>query len=473
MGEISKKLQLPDFLQLEGVLPIEPNYYGAAKLISDQLGMQKPPNSLVYWRHGWDDVDLVDIRQCADLQMKNRTYLVATKEIEAFCLKNDFPNAKAVGLPFSYTNPDPTTQRIAGSLLVMPAHTLTNARESTDEIEYLDYIQSISHHFSRVVFCVNVACFVTGLWKNNLDKYGFDFVLGAGLMDQNALLRMRKLFDSFEYMTSNAIGSHILYAALCGVKVSLAGPYYNRDIESFKNQSSWQSPDYRKATELKVKMGHRDFVSKKYPWLFVEPQNAVERIEWAKKTIGLDNRLPPEALARLLFERNAEEVKNYLETIHQIDESNDFPKFLEFIQDKRYYDPDMMLSALTQLLVKLRWRSALILAAVLHERGHQDWLISFALQVSSLYYSQPMGKEHTLGDLRTQTDALSMEQQKNCYAQIILPTLSYPLLTTLKDGNDSRKQHIIEILQAAVPHFRHKTNWDMTVIDGVIHEKLF
>ena len=302
MGDITKELGLPGVLKLK-VSRFEPSiYYGAAKLVSDKMGFSKPPICAAEWMHGWlgcdndNDAFSIDV-----LEGDKRFYLVATEKHEHFLRQNGIPNCKAVGLPFAYVDHDPQIERIAGSLLVMPPHITSNLKKTWVEIDYLEYIKSISKYFSRIVFCVSRPCLDEDLWIKNLNKKGYDYVIGSDTTDLNSLVRMRKLFDSFEYMTSNRFGSHILYAALCGVKVSVAGPYYYFiDVNELAKTPNRDDQEFVNELEINLRDREIEVVTRKYPMFFVAPKDATEQVEWAKKEIGYYNKIPYSQLAELL-----------------------------------------------------------------------------------------------------------------------------------------------------------------------------
>ena len=270
---------LPETLEVIDLVDvgISAGQYGGAQLVADKLGMKSHPTVAVHWPHGW---------------LFNDDYLLSTRGSDSITLegterqvellhKKGVKSAIAVGLTFCYCDPDPETKRMPGTLLVMPGHGQVHEFvEPPDEIAYLEYIKSISHNFSRVIFSQSMDMLAAGRWVDNLDKYGFDFVVGAHGRDRHGYLRMRKLFDTVEYMTSNSIGSHILYASFCGTKVSLAGPYFTK---------------YKFYEE----MYNYDLIKQKFPWFFVEPQNAEQCVEWAKKEIGFYNKVSFEELAHL------------------------------------------------------------------------------------------------------------------------------------------------------------------------------
>ncbi|MBF0400003.1 MAG: hypothetical protein HQL90_04475 [Magnetococcales bacterium] len=464
---VSGEFGLPDFVKATDLLPLELNYYGAAKMVADRLGIKNPPVSYVSWTHGWKPEDITEAKQLAyDTHVgvsgdagakitipaqKRRPYLVATKAYETLLRENGYPDSKAVGLPFSYVDPDPTTRRIPGSLLVMPAHVLMRMEGRANEIEYLDYIQSIAPQFSRVVFCINLGCMVSGLWIENLEKYGFDYLFGAGMMDQMALFRMRKLFDTFEYMTSNGIGSHFVYAGLCGVKVSLAGPLDKFPLDLFKNEPEWQDLERRKTVIAAAQMHQHSFLQQKFPWLYVEPRDGVECIEWAREEIGYYNRVSFEQLAQLFgWDVTAQKPESLLDVVLRLDGDDRFAELLHFIQATPHPVAEMV-AATVHLLARNRLRPAYLLAMLLTKRGQQHAAISLALSAGGLVYNNPTEAAQGLAHLSALVHGLSVEQQRLFTDQLVAPLLSPLLVAAVGGSGSSSLESLLAVVRAAVP----------------------
>ncbi|MEO5338917.1 MAG: hypothetical protein H7837_00160 [Magnetococcus sp. MYC-9] len=469
--EISKELGLPPFVKTN-LLPLELNYYGAARMVADRLGIKDPPVSYVSWKHGWIPEIMYVQQLAADSHIgvnghpdatvilpahKKRPYLVGVKAQETLLQENGFPDSKAVGLPFSYVERDPAVQRVPGSLLVMPTHVLTgNTVVRADEIEYLEYIQSIAHLFSRVVFCVNLGCLSNGLWINNLEKYGFDYVWGAGMMDQMALFRMRRIFDTFEYMTSHGMGSHVVYAGLCGVKVSLAGPLDHCPQDMNKNIPAWRDEEQRKGLIHAARVLQHDYLKKRYPWLYTEPNQGVECVEWAKEEIGYHNKVSFEELAQLFGWRSQKTVRSesFLEAAFRVDSTGNVAEFVQFAQTAPH-DPQAMLQAVSQLLASKKVRSAYILAMLLAKRGYRNAVTALAHSMGGLVYNNPAEMANGLDKLPSLVDALSGEQQRVLIDQLLVPNLSPVLSAAMEEGSDPLQiQRILSLVHAAAPRLR-------------------
>ncbi|MBF0096739.1 MAG: hypothetical protein HQM04_11610 [Magnetococcales bacterium] len=465
--DIGRELKLPGFLKTN-VVPVELNFYGAAKMVADRLGIVDPPTSYVSWSHGWhQDVVRADQLACdAHIGLpshpdgkfiikadRRRPYLVANKSFEKLLRDAGYADTLAVGLPFSYVDRNPTVERIPGSLLVMPTHVLVNMKGRADEVEYLEYIRSIAPQFKRVIFCINLACLANGMWLENLNKYGFDYVFGAGLMDQNALFRMRHLFDSVEYMTSNGIGSHFVYAGLCGVKVSLAGPLDDYPWNLHQNEPAWQDPVEREKLILSASRFRHDFVRSVYPWLYVEPAQGVACYEWAKEEIGLDYKVPFEELAILFGWRQRSEPpseQQLLDTFLQLDDANDIPAMVHHFQTMPY-QPGNMVSVLLRLLTLQRLRAAYLLAMLLHKRECHHAAVAFTQALGGILFQNSVEQQTGMALLPALLAPWSEAQKELFRKQVAIPILSRSMGSALQQGQLPLLQQLVTLANAAAP----------------------
>jgi hypothetical protein len=435
--DISHLLGLPDFQRNPNPI-YEMNYYGAAQMVADTLGIALPSLSHLSWAHGWRVEPIIHADQLARNHFvgvrgqegaqviiraeERQPFLVATRAHETLLRANGFPNTYAVGLPFTYVEKAPDVERRADSLLVMPSHVLIGMQQRANEIEYLEYIKSIAHQFSRVVFCVNLSCVVNGYWIDNLNRYGFDYVLGAGLMDLNALKRMRRIFDSFAYMTSNGIGSHFIYAALCGVKVSMAGPLDRMPEDLYAKEPEWQDPLRRERLLFSIAHHQHEVLNKRWPWLYVEPKQAGLHLEWARQESGYDTRVSFLSLARLFGWQveQGQHRESFLQSVLRLDGDQSLDPFLQFVQQE-HHSSEEMLAALTQLLARIRFRSAYILALLLHKRGVQHVSISFALVVGGELSAQTNEVRAGMAHVQSLFLALPVPQQQVFMKRIVIP----------------------------------------------------
>lgn len=274
----------------------EADYYGASYLIASAVGRAEPPKSSAYWTHGWIGQELRHPRQYARGEPVDR-HLVATDRHAAFLRQAGFRRVEAVGLPIAYVDDGPI-ERLARSLLIMPPHSLPYTNHSWREREYVDSMAQLRGGFSSVVACINRYCVDSGMWTDALRQWGIPWIVGADLEDRNSLLRMSRVFRSFEFMTTNTIGSHVAYAAYLGCRVSLYGPYEVPREEDYRND-----PWYRKYPEvlhLNLESAQEAKVRERWPWLFCEPGEAGVGRDWGREMVGERFKRPPRQVARLL-----------------------------------------------------------------------------------------------------------------------------------------------------------------------------
>ena len=143
----------------------------------------------------------------------------------------------------------------------------------------------------------------------------------------------------------------------------------------------------------------------------------------------------------------------FIDTVVRLDTADNVSELVQFIQGT-LHDPHEMVSATVQLLAQARLRSAYILAMLLTKRGHQHEAISFALSVGGLVYNNPVEAAQGLTHLQRLVDSLSVAQQATFCQQIVVPVLSPLLAAATEQSDDQRVQHLLAIVQAAVPSWR-------------------
>jgi len=221
---------------------------------------------------------------------------VARVDEEAYLRSQGYKNAKAIGLPIIYL-PDSQTARRSNSLLVVPAHSRDNTTLNSNFEEYADTVASIRSSFSEVLVCVHPSCWRNGYWIEAFKKRRLTVIKGAFIEDRNALLRMSKLFSSFEYVTTNGFGSHIAYAAYFGAKVSVFGPFVEYTAQDSVNDPFFREKPY--LLEPLNKARSEQGVRQHFPELFCHPLDATQRLEWGHFEVGSDNKVTPDEMRSL------------------------------------------------------------------------------------------------------------------------------------------------------------------------------
>lgn len=289
---------------LDALPPFEPfpqgaeaTYYGAHFLIADRLGIAAPPPTQTTWSHGWQDAQrIVSPHQLISFGGPKDRHLVSNHKVKATLAGFGYTDVHAVGLPIVYAD-QPQVERVRGTLLVMPPHSLAHTRHAWPFEAYAKEIARIRDRFDLVVLCLHPSCLENGYWHKEFSAQGIPYVLGASGSDRNALKRVQTLLRSFEYVTSNSSGSHLVYAAYCGAKLSLFGPY-----AAFEAQDYDRDPFFQKHPETRDVMiadQRYEATRARWPHLFVEPEKAVPHLAWGAAEVGADCRRSPEEIAAL------------------------------------------------------------------------------------------------------------------------------------------------------------------------------
>lgn len=277
----------------------EADFYGISSLLAEKIGLPFVPFHIASWKHGWLYADLKYVEQIIGNRRSENNVFVPLKQHQDF-LKPRGITATAVGLPFLYVEDfdNLSVVRQKNSLLVMPPHSIPTSSHTWNEEKYAQEINALKSDFDIIVVCLYQSCIEKGLWIKAFEQYDIPWIIGARSDDKNSLIRMNRIFRSFEYMTTNSIGSHIVYASYCGCKVSIYGSYAEYSKDDYKEDALYKK--YPFLLQHNLSYASEKTVRSRYPFLFMEPKNAGIMIKWAEKELGKDNKVTPYKLAILL-----------------------------------------------------------------------------------------------------------------------------------------------------------------------------
>lgn len=281
----------------------EVEFYGAYDLMLRHLGEKRLPylqRKRINWQHGWipdyfhhGSNDPFDVVQNFTWSKPDYFNLVARKTQERRMQELGVTNSLAVGLPIVYF-PQTMTAATNGALLIMPGHSLDYISQQTMEEEYVSYIDSIRHHFTAVTVCVHPSCARNGYWIDSFKKRGYSIVMGVEIDDSAAFEKLQRYFSDHEFCTTNKWGSHVVYAALFGCKVSIIGSEPMLSLEDFENSVHWANKDDKRQLHRHYEQLSNSVFGTYYPEFFVEhPGAAVRNVELARFECGYDNRINP------------------------------------------------------------------------------------------------------------------------------------------------------------------------------------
>lgn len=288
--------------------------------------------------HGWVWEGIQKAQQLFGTFITNKTtrLFVTNDWQKEFLFQEGYTDVHVIGLPVVYLEKR-EIKRQNPRLIVMPSHNIPGMdHDRKKEKEYIDYIKSIEHYFETVIACIHAHDFSIGNWKNQFQKAGINTI--SGVYDgPDALQAQQDRLSTFTHMTTNQIGSHVVYAGALGLNVSIAGPY-NESVKS-----SWKDDFYIKYPETldnAIERCSKDYWRKKAPWLFTNPYEAQECLSWARNEIGYENRKNHNELKKLLgwSFREDEKIKKITVTIRDLDKKlrhaeNTITKQASYIQE--------------------------------------------------------------------------------------------------------------------------------------------
>jgi hypothetical protein len=185
------------------------------------------------WIHGWiwwSDLELYDFFG-NEIPRKNARIVVGNQNHKNFLNSKGFTKVYVGGLPFAYV-PTQSNERLKSSLILIPNH---SAEWATIDLNLENFIKEnldIINNYKHVAVLIHSED-INEKIINLLSKFKINYIVGANPKAKNSLIRTRLIFDSFEDVLSNVMGSHIIYALASGCRVKLR-PNRIKDIVNIK-----------------------------------------------------------------------------------------------------------------------------------------------------------------------------------------------------------------------------------------------
>lgn len=278
-------------------LSTEADFYGASLQIAKKLGLKTLPRPLSSWSHGCHTAPLKYKEQIiwGDTPVKHT--LVGNAHIRDFLSAAGVDSVEAVGLPILYVDGLGITRR-ERSILFMPAHSLGYFDLEHQTEPLLEQAIRLGQQGHYVCFCLHRDCVKQGKFIEELDRHGIDWFTGSAANDMNSLQRMRNVFEYFETVASNVIGSHFYYAQLFGAKFYFTAPYFEYKLEANANSPHWRDKKHILAHDLNGLS--ESSIRQRFPDYFQGYENAVCDTEMARKICGADSKVEVHSLAKML-----------------------------------------------------------------------------------------------------------------------------------------------------------------------------
>jgi len=290
--------------------------YGFSSGLAKRCGRRVVPRSFANWVHGWmwheDPTD--ELLACSRLP-REVTIVVRNEKERTALVDAGFSDVRMGGLPFAYVQRQHESRQV-DALLAFPPHSAESERLSIDQESYMDYLESLKNDFEAV--CVSIYYLdMGGAMHSAALARGLHVIQGARPDDANSLVRMRSILDSFSYVTSNVMGSHMLYALFAGCRFSFGGPIYGYNESVFLGQGNphGHTNEY---VQLLLKLQSEPYLRKRFGRFFVNnPRMGIEDLSFAEDAIGMRYILAPDQLEDALGWSFRGQVRGYVSGVRR------------------------------------------------------------------------------------------------------------------------------------------------------------
>ena len=262
----------------------EVDYYGFSYYLNNYLGYKNYNYSFSSWVHGWIYSEHKFIEKFNTSQYYPHLKIVADKSQENFLKSHGFKKVISAGYPYIYINKNKSIKRYKNSLLVMPPKNSRDTLTKWNEDEFINRIKLIKNDFENIFFCIDQVSAHNKMWIDKIKENNFQYIIGADSRDAMSLLRMKIIFQHFEYVHSPVIGSAIAYAAFEGCKVSISNDYLEYDLSGYKRHPLYEKK--REFLDYEIYTKSKNYIKNKFTFLFQEPLKSVTSVDWAKNQLG-------------------------------------------------------------------------------------------------------------------------------------------------------------------------------------------
>lgn len=284
--------------------------YGFAHLLADILKLKRPRRSFCNWIHGWiwwDDImKSVDIIGPALLPV-DIPVIVGSNYEKKIIVNEGIKNKVCVGgLPYAYC-PNFEIEKNRDTLVAVIAHSAEAERHQVLDQNYLDYLHSIKKDWDSV-FVLIYYLDLNDMLISEIKKRGLKYIVGANPYDRFSLIRMKLIFTMADAVNSNVMGSHIAYALASNCKVSLVDDLYSYDpVITIKANQGFLMDEVERCRYA----ASRDYLLKKYSYLFTDPSNGVRDVQLGNKYIGREHLLSNTKLKSIIGWTLNGQIKGY------------------------------------------------------------------------------------------------------------------------------------------------------------------
>ena len=284
--------------------------YGFEFWLKKKLKVPKFFKNHTNWEHGWEFQEF----ECKNLTIY-RTWLnrkmyqvVSSKKKKKFLESLGFKNIYIAPYPFYFfqsgffkdefvklygenTVIKKNDYKINHSLLVMPnkIQFSTDLKKQQKRINnYIEFVDSLKKDFEKISICVTPEDFKSEIWRNISKKTDLKILRGISPFDGNGYFRLINMFNKYNYITSDCIGSHVLYANLMKKKFSICMPIDRVERNIKEIEVPFDSPISAKKIIDDLEYSYsKSYLKKNFPSLIKsDPSDGYYDYNWAFEKIG-------------------------------------------------------------------------------------------------------------------------------------------------------------------------------------------
>ena len=289
--------------------------YGFSYVLAQRCNRRKPPRSFAFWIHGWRNTKgfpesklTAELLACQYLP-KDTTIVVRNDVEKQVVVREGFSDVLIGGLPFAYIKQQ-HSKRHKDCLLTFLPHSVEFVRTKSDQKQYMDYLESLKNDFESIYVSL-YSIDNLGPMEKAAKHRGLNTIQCAKPDDRNSLFRIRSILDSFEYVTTNVWGSHMLYALYSGCKFSFTGPIYEYKEELFSTKKV-NNIYSKKSHESLEYLQSEEYLRSNYSYFFKDnPKQGINDLVFAKEEIGEKNLLTKPQIEKALGWSLKDQVKGY------------------------------------------------------------------------------------------------------------------------------------------------------------------
>lgn len=288
----------------------EPDLYGFSTWLATHLGFPLVPRSLRGYQHGWIWWSHSDAPYLPGMGLDPNSdpfwgQLVQDRSVESYLLSRGV-YAKAAGLPFlTYYNycglKGVYAKHRRKEVLYIPTHSNP----------WNDYSEGMAGSTAKVIEIFGDISVMLGVNDQSVANKIAPLVkrveTGAGVYDSNSFFRIMSIFESYEYVVTDCVGSHVCYALACGAKVGIIDSLYTRYFEAAPSK---QNPDDLRLKKSKYfaafkSVNSLQYLDNKFPGIVINrnlptyskaPECATERPDIIAELLGwrmtIDSMIP-------------------------------------------------------------------------------------------------------------------------------------------------------------------------------------